>query len=341
MLFRSPDEYRIQKRSMASTSTEELIAMWGQTNLEESKRMIVQDLLLERGEDIPALSLKAKYKESRLPVESNVSIRVQQSGKIEFKFPKDGFMTHGRFQFENNDDLIHYFAESFGLNSRRPPTRGRASRRGKYRRVDAEGKPIFTFGDPFLDLVTNKHGILVVGEEVYDLKTAMIRSKNRRGGILSCDVTPYIEDMFRMNLSHALTGCNKFAVLECGEDGGILASTNPADVMIKVGNTLTHFHAWRTNFVYWSLGASIDTSGGNFSTATIVGRYAEQFQSPHCFVTLVDADTDLNDNYVDEMEWGVVPCSTPYDGVRSLCTVNIKGNSAQETVEAGNCNTIN
>src|SRR6185295_957787 len=105
MLFRSPDEYRRTKSLLATEPTKALLELWNQANLVAGKRAVIHQLLLERGEDIPFLSFRPKYKERKLPVASNASLRVHQSGKLEISFPREGFMTHGRFQFETVDDF--------------------------------------------------------------------------------------------------------------------------------------------------------------------------------------------------------------------------------------------
>ena len=40
-------------------------------------------------------------------------------------------------------------------------------RTGKYQRIDRTGRPIFTFGDPILDMITDEHGWVSVGNETY------------------------------------------------------------------------------------------------------------------------------------------------------------------------------
>jgi hypothetical protein len=341
MVFGSPDEHRSLKRRFARKNTDELLDAWKAGIRNRRELLVVFDLLRERGQDPPIVEIEEPGEEHRLPVESNAKVRTFRSGKIEFRFSRDGFMSPGRSQFKSQDDLLSYGAEALGLQRRQDAVRGSVSRKGRYQRVDESGAAIFTFGDPILDLVTNKHGLLVVGDETYDLKTAMLRTKFRRGGLRTCDLGSQAQQAFETRLAAAARGENADMILECGENRTVLASTNPSSQEFKAGGITGRFRAWKTNIVvYWSMGAELETFTGNFTFANIVGRYGDQFMSPHCFVVGIGHDFDAHDDYMDEWEWGILPCSSPYDGVKSHCTALVGGQSLSLVVTKGDCDTF-
>lgn len=81
------------------------------------------------------------------------------------------------------------------------------------------------------------------------------------------------------------------------------------------------------------MGAEIETWGGKFTTARIESRYIDTFFAQVCAVVKTDSDSDTNDDYVDEYEWGV---SAPQPKrVESQCRAQFKGQTFTGGVQAG------
>lgn len=81
------------------------------------------------------------------------------------------------------------------------------------------------------------------------------------------------------------------------------------------------------------MGAEIETWGGKFTTARIESRYIDTFYAQTCFVVKTDSDSDTNDDYVDEYEWGV---NAPQPKrIESVCTARFKGQQFVGGVQAG------
>ncbi len=83
------------------------------------------------------------------------------------------------------------------------------------------------------------------------------------------------------------------------------ASPDGSTVEYRAAHGTLRFHAWKrsTFFGYWSMGAEISTSGTNFEAAAIESHYYMSVNDP-CQVVKVDQDSDRNDDYLDEYEWG-------------------------------------
>ena len=54
-----------------------------------------------------------------------------------------------------------------------------------------------------------------------------------------------------------------------------------------------------------------------------------------CHAARYDSDSDTNDNYVDEYEWGIN--SPAPNGVKSLCTATWQGSNYSGYVSKGDC----
>jgi hypothetical protein len=83
------------------------------------------------------------------------------------------------------------------------------------------------------------------------------------------------------------------------------ASPNGSTVEYRAPHGTLRFHAWkrRTFFGYWSMGGEISTSGTDFEAAAIDSHYYMSVSAP-CQVVKVDQDSDRDDDYLDEFEWG-------------------------------------
>lgn len=81
------------------------------------------------------------------------------------------------------------------------------------------------------------------------------------------------------------------------------------------------------------MGAEIETWPDDFTTARIDSVYIDWFYAQICFVVKRDSDSDTNDDYLDEYEWGSF-APQPIR-VQSLCNAEYKGQRFSGTVEAG------
>jgi hypothetical protein len=76
--------------------------------------------------------------------------------------------------------------------------------------IDEKGNPIFTFGDPILDLITDEEGITYIFEKRLDLELG--GSAARRGGISSIDLKTDLADIRKYQLTHSLSGNGGFTL---------------------------------------------------------------------------------------------------------------------------------
>lgn len=300
------------------------------------------ELLMQRGLELPVqLPSQVPATVIKLPCKTNATVRRFEHSKVEFHFAKDGFLEPDQFEFKNRQELQAYLSKVLGFTSSDEP-RLSLSRKGKYRRVDHRGEPIFTFGDPILDLITNRHGLTIVGDEVYDFRSKVITDGVLHGGRLGVDLVPQLEEMERHLLAEANSPKGGYTLLEATKHGMAFASRNPSSmVFTATGAGLLRFSAWRTNaFFYWSIGADIDCIGANFVTASIDSKYGNRGGNSNiCNVVKRDSDSDSNDDYVDERETGVF--SSPPDGVESRCRANWGGTTRSGTVSKGSCGAWN
>lgn len=273
-----------------------------------------------------------------LPVRCNAAFRVS-GPKCEINFSEKGFIVPERSGFHDWDDLLNYVIVSFNLPEKTDISYS-MTRRGKYQRLDPKGNPIFTFGDPILDLVTDEYGWITIGDECYNLRT-MPRavSFGRGGGIRSVDLTPYLKEIQHAQIAEAMARGEKYIVQESADETLQISSLNPKERWFHKSGASMRFRAWKKDYkVYWSMGAEIETWGGNFDYAKIESDYGDAIAHGFCATMKHDWDDDRNDDYVDEWEWGVN--SSPPTGVRSWCTANWKGGYYSGSVEAGGCDTF-
>lgn len=256
--------------------------------------------------------------------------------KVAFTFPEGAELTHGRYEFKSPEDLLKYLEKSLRTKADGLSLRGSARRRGKYQKVDKSGNAVLTIGDPVLDLVSDNEGRVFIGGEAVDLTgTEFASARYRNGGLRSIDLSAHSGALSQAQLLAAARGEGDFVLIEASERVLSFASTNPSqrDFFPSAGGHL-RFKAWKKNYLfYWSMGAEIETWGGNFNTAQIESRYIDTFYNQICFVVKVDSDSDTNDDYVDEYEWGV---NAPQPKrVESLCSARFKGQQFGGGVQAG------
>ena len=285
----------------------------------------------------------AKGKSMTLPEGSKGNYRLtMDAAKTTFAFPANAELTHGRCQFRTEEELLKYLGKSLGGESYQKSLRGSVRRRGKYQKVDKSGNPVLTIGDPILDLVSDDEArVFIGGEAIHLTKTEFSSARYRSGGIRSIDLSDVSSALAQSQLLGAARGEGDFVLVESSDRVLSFASTNPSvrDFYPKssTGQIIGHiqFKAWKKNyFFYWSMGAEIDVKfGGNFTTARIDSAYIDTFFGQTCFVVKRDSDSDTNDDYVDEYEWGV---NAPQPKrVESFCNALFKGQRFTGGVEAG------
>lgn len=181
-----------------------------------------------------------------------------------------------RHTFSDFGDFKTYLCEVLGAKAEGDGIRGSLSRKGEYSRSADDGQPA-TLGDPVLDAIASPDGKLVIGDQTIDL---------RQGVAYSAPALKHTGD---------INGAERWA----SDDGSL--------VEYRMGAGRLRFHAWKkhTLYGYWSMGAEISVSNtpAKFQAAEIESRYFMSVTAP-CEVVKVDSDSDRNDTYLDEYEWG-------------------------------------
>lgn len=335
-----------------SQDTRELIDLMKrkvQANEDDETLNAIQRVLERRQARFPDMTKMpspiAKPKEMRpLATDSNALVGSLESEKIEIHFPKQGFVRCDRSEFKNQAELTSYLAEVFSLPEKGGSVRMRVKRKGKYQRIDRTGRPIYTFGDPILDLITDEHGWITIGNETYHLLPLDLASpQNRKGGITSIDLAVNHEKIRQQLLAEALATNGTRTLIEHTDDQLIVATTNPSQLDFFNGSAHMRFRSWKTNYVFYkSIGTEIETWGGDFSRAAIQSTYADPVLDTNpffCFIVKFDSDSDTNDDYVDEYESLYGSGSLP-STVRSYCEARWKGQLYSGTVSKGDCVTF-
>ena len=288
---------------------------------------------------------KSKSKQLGLPegAKGNFQLSVDASvGKTTFAFPEKAELAHGKHQFKSPEDLKKYIAKSLGLTATSNSLGGSVCRRGKYQKVDKSGNPVLTIGDPILDLISDDQGRVFIGDDVIHLTDVEFGSaRYRSGGISSIDLSKVSGALAQDQLLTAARGEGGFVLMEASDRVMSFASTNPSQLdFFPTAGGFIRFKAWKKNYTfYWSMGAEIETWGGDFNSARIDSVYIDTFYAQVCFVVKRDSDSDTNDDYVDEYEWGSF--SSPPKRVESFCTARFKNQDFAGRVEAGSqCFTI-
>lgn len=284
-----------------------------------------------------------KREQRELGANSNASLAGFASGKVELHFPSDGFLKSERSKFESREDLVSYLADVLGLPDRRNSARLSLKRKGKYQRLARSGRPIFTFGDPILDLVTDEHGWVTIGAETYHPLAAELGApQSRSGGVSTLDLQVNHEEIRRQQILEAVSLNGSRALVEHTAERTVIASTNPSVLDFWSGSAHMRFRSWKKNYVFYrSIGTEIETWGGNFNSASIQSQYADPVVPSNpfiCGITKRDSDSDTNDDYVDEYEVGVF--ANPAATVRSYCEARWKGQTHAGTVWKGDCQVL-
>jgi hypothetical protein len=256
--------------------------------------------------------------------------------RVAFTFPSEGGELCGlRWQFRTSQELVDFLADTLGLEVQDGGLRGTITRRGKYVRRDAKGNRVNGLGDPILDLITNEYGELEVGGQRMSLGSAELREpKYRMGGLADVDLGVKADEVAAYHLRRAAMGLGDFVVTDTSDGVTAFASTNPSQRDFFLDGDHLRFKAWKKKrFLYWSMGAEVETWGHDFTSARIESRYLDTVVGQTCAVVKIDSDSDTNDDYLDEYEWGV---NAPQPlRVISVCTARWKSRTFEAPVEAG------
>jgi len=328
----------------------ELVKKKGKAAKDDAEMAALQQVLEARQERFPDTTKPpasvAKPTDLRpLGADSNASVGNLKAEKIEISFPKGGFIQCGRWQFKDQADLAAYLADVLAVKDKRGAAHLSVRRKGKYQRVDRAGSPVYTFGDPILDLITDEQGWITVGRETMHLLPRDLASpQNRMGGITNIDLSVNHEDIRRQQVADALAVNGTRALIEHTEDRLVVATTNPSQLDFWKGSAHMRFRSWKKNYgFYRSIGSEIETWGGDFSRAEIQSIYADPVLGGNpfiCHIVKRDSDSDRNDDYVDEYEYSYgLPPRMP-STVRSFCQANWKGQQWGGTISKGDCQTF-
>jgi hypothetical protein len=257
-------------------------------------------------------------------------------GTVTFSFPHgEGELRGARWEFRDRDDLVAYLSDTLAVPADHGGLRGTIRRRGKYVRQDAGGNKGTTFGDPILDLITDDHGEVVIGGQRLPIGSAELREpKYRMGGLSTVDLGVGADDVATYHLRRAAMGVGDIVITDNTDGLVAFASTNPSQRDYYLDGDHLRFKAWKKKrFLYWSMGAEVETWGHDFTSARIESRYLDTIVGQTCTAVKVDSDSDTNDDYLDEYEWGV---NAPQPlRVVSICTAVWKGRTFTAQVEAG------
>jgi hypothetical protein len=262
--------------------------------------------------------------------------KIESAGdRVTFAFPKGGgVIRSAKWEFADQSELVDFLAETLGMKSEAGTLRGTVRRRGKYVRHDDRGRKTATFGDPILDLITNVHGELSIGGQRISLGAADLRApSNQIGGLSSVDLTVNLDEATRLDVAQAARGESEQVLTESTGEAIALATVR-SRTFVRNGHKM-RFRAWKKNLaLYWSMGAEIETWGRDFERARIESRYLDTVVGQTCAAVKVDSDSDTNDDYLDEYEWGV---NAPQPlRVVSICTARWEADDFGPTqVEAG------
>jgi hypothetical protein len=309
-------------------TTNDLIRIWDENNRSSQSKEVfelISELLEKRNAAIPPRT-KFQIKPVNFPVDSNASVKMVAPTKTEIIFPRDGdgYMRLGQFKFKNEDEMEAYLGGTFQTDNETSRFKGGTiKRRGRYKRIDESGNPCITFGDPVLDLITDKDGITYISGKMLDLK--LVHATARQGGISPIDLNANIADIRKYQLTDSVSGNSGFTLGESNGKVTTYRSSNPERWFREEGtNNEMRFRTFRHNRGLWkSLGCEIETWGGSdahFSSARIDSWYGN-VAIGYCTYAKYDNDSDTNDAFLDEYEVASIGASLP-SGVKSYCTAN-------------------
>ena len=291
-------------------------------------------------EPLPSLAitqLPFERRAANLLTNSNAKAEIVREHKVQIAFPKEGgYITGGRHEFVDQDDLLTYLSSLFPFAEQADCWRVAITRRGRYQRLSASGQPVFTFGDPVLDTVTSDSGLLILGGDVIDVRALRHAESTRpHGGVRSVEFGPRPQ-WIEQAVADAMLGRGNFYIDRHGTDLVMLSSRNPDTLHFyypSKGDWMT-FHAWKSSTgPFWSMGGEIETGWHDFVYAAIVSDYSFIGIVGNC-ASFSDSDDDTYDDYVDELEWGV---GHPHKMVTAHCKAKWWGQYCTGTVSKGSC----
>lgn len=227
-----------------------------------------------------------------------------------------------RWQFASEEELVDYIANLFDIEPLSDRSiRGTGSQVRQRRIVKASESHPALFQNPVLDHITSPHGELVIGSQSYNMQGRRLGSSRR--GLIPLDPSAN-----NGTTSFALSCYQDYTGLEnCVSDDGSLRTYSD-------GNASLSFRAYKESTLnYWEMGTEIKTIGINFEAAIINSRYFGEAYAQTCAVQKYDEDSDTNDNYLDEYEWGFF--APQPKRIESLCRVQWNDRRISGIVSAG------
>ncbi len=290
-----------------------------------------------------ANSSRTLREERSFPVPTQARIQIMTDNKAQIMFPRGATLSPARTKFSDQADLLAYLKKFFPIVG--SGKAGRMSMRciGKYQRVDSSGRPILTFGDPVLDLITDPDGKVSVGGTVHDFGALLSSGQlaatgNNPGGpagLRPVGSPPIVPPPVRPPpVGIPPVGIPPVGIPPVAPPAGV---TDTVDYMN--GSSRMRFHAWLDVFpLFWRMGSEIQTWGEDFFWAHIESQYGFRHKGTAalCAVAKRDSGEAAGTNYVSETEWGTDLVVGPYDGVRSLCSALWGGQVRVQLVQAGN-----
>jgi hypothetical protein len=246
------------------------------------------------------------------------ALRTREGDRRELVVDRENSDFHpGRWQFENEKDLVRYLSETLGIPaSSGALLSGSISRKGSYSRRRPDGTRAVTFGDPILDQITSPLGEIVIGGQVMNLARSVqnFQSPSVPTGFLAADLVLTGEEL----------GVERWASL----DGSRVEYRTETAALI--------FEAFKET-KYWlghkRIGARITTRSSVFEAANIDSRYYMNVYAQVCAVD-IDSDHDRNDDYLDEYDWAILGNQAP-QRVESLCRAQWNGERYADVVAIG------
>ena len=236
-----------------------------------------------------------------------------------------------RWKFADVEELVAYVAKVFEiepLNER--SIRGTISRtRLREGSGTRDGESVL-FNNTILDHITSPRGELTIGTITHDMRIGRIGTARR--AISGSDL--YQPPNYFTALSVACFD-DASGLERCeSDDGSVLTFRD------RGSGATVRFESWKDTGFYWEMGTEIVTNGLDFDAAIINSHYLITAWGQTCAVGVIDEDSDTNDDYLDEYEWGLF--SEQPERVVSLCRVQWNGHRLAGMVSTGDkCFTIN
>jgi hypothetical protein len=179
-----------------------------------------------------------------------------------------------------------------------------------------------TFGDPILDMITNKYGEVMIGRFKFQIgANSLTDARTSVGGTKDSD----------LKLREESSDASGSILVEAPGQASARAYVS-ARTFRRDGDTM-RFKAFKNTGFYWKMGAEIETWGQDFDEARIDSEYWDTYVQQTCAKVKIDSDHDSNDDFLDEYEWGI---NSPQPlRVKSICTATWKGEDFATLVEKG------